>query len=57
MKFSPVIVLALVAQTVVAKKSSKKKAPKCEDVDFNRKPSYKFAYPVADYKHYLVCML
>lgn len=60
MKISPLVVIALLAQSVLAKddkKKSSKKKEKCTDVEFDKKPSKKFACPVQDTKHYLVRLL
>lgn len=56
MKISALALVALMAQSVDAKGNGKgsKKEPVCYTEEFNLKPKAKHAYPVVDFKHYLV---
>ena len=53
MKISALALVAMMAQSVDAKGKSEKE-PKCYTEEFLLAPSKKAAYPVVDFKHYLV---
>ena len=53
MKFG-LALTALMAPVAVAQKGKSTKEPTCPDIVFDKPPFFRKAYPVVDFKHYLV---